>query len=88
MFAKVQIGKLTCGGKASREHSKQEESRGIITLACPLNPSVPPSINGIISSASVGIPSSSTWTLFINKALIHRRGSMESSPAIIIVKSS
>jgi hypothetical protein len=50
------------GGKESREHSKQEVILGIMTRACPLSPSVPPSIRGIIVLGS-GSPSSSYWTL-------------------------
>lgn len=39
-------------------HSKQAVKPGRIARACPLNPSVPPSIMGLMVS-SLGVPSSS-----------------------------
>jgi len=48
MFRIVHAGKVFCTlGKNMAEHSKQEVDRGMKIRDCPLNPSVPPSINGI-----------------------------------------
>ena len=56
--ASVQSGNLTCGGKSHRVHSKHGVKPGIMTRACPLKPSVPPSTNGLIVARS-GLPSES-----------------------------
>ena len=56
--ASVHRGNLTWGGKSHSVHSKQGVMPGYITLACPLNPSVPPSIMGLIR-IWLGDPSSS-----------------------------
>lgn len=52
------MGKARCGGKASREHSKQLVILGRISRACPFQPSVPPSTMGISERGS-RLPSSS-----------------------------
>lgn len=54
--ASVQRGNFTCGGKSHRVHSKQGVKPGMITRACPLKPSVPPSTNGLMVERS-GLPS-------------------------------
>eukprot|EP00282_Hemiselmis_andersenii_P036013 CAMPEP_0169437234 /NCGR_PEP_ID=MMETSP1042-20121227/6023_1 /TAXON_ID=464988 /ORGANISM="Hemiselmis andersenii, Strain CCMP1180" /LENGTH=149 /DNA_ID=CAMNT_0009548001 /DNA_START=374 /DNA_END=819 /DNA_ORIENTATION=- len=46
--ARVHMGKLTCGGKRGRMHSKQGVVPGDMTLTCPLTPSVPPSTTGML----------------------------------------
>jgi len=52
--ARVHSGNLVCGGNSQSVHSKQGVKPGMMTLACPLKPSVPPSIIGftVIWSAS------------------------------------
>ena len=57
----VHIGYPVGGGNDPKLHSKQPVLNGIITLACPLNPSVPPSISGLYVSG-IGFPSSSNST--------------------------
>lgn len=47
VFAIVQSGKLTCGGKRFNVHSMHAVIPGKITRQLPLKPSVPPSISGI-----------------------------------------
>ena len=54
--AKVHSGKVTWGGKSHSVQSKQGDLPGMMTLACPLNPSVPPSISGVTVS-SLTVPS-------------------------------
>lgn len=56
--ASVHSGNLTCGGKSHRVHSKHGVKPGMMTRACPLKPSVPPSTNGLIVARS-GLPSES-----------------------------
>ena len=46
--ANVHRGKFCCGGKSHIVHSKQGVTPGKMTLAWPLNPSVPPSTIGLI----------------------------------------
>lgn len=48
VLAIVHKGNVFCGGYKSRVHSMHALIPGKITLALPLNPSVPPSTNGII----------------------------------------
>lgn len=55
--ASVQSGKFVCGGNNHMVHWKQGVTPGKTTLACPLNPSVPPSTIGFIVLWS-GLPSS------------------------------
>ena len=49
------------GANASREHSKQDVMRGNMRRDWPENPSVPPSMSGMIVSG-IGSPSSSNST--------------------------
>lgn len=56
--ARVHRGKVTCGGNSHNVQWKQGVTPGIMTLACPLKPSVPPSTMGLIVAKS-GEPSSS-----------------------------
>lgn len=56
--ARVHKGNFTCGGKSHIVHSKQGVTPGIIILAWPLNPSVPPSTIGLMDS-SCGLSSES-----------------------------
>lgn len=46
----VHIGYPVAGGKEPKLHSKHPVLNGIITLAYPLKPSVPPSIKGLCVS--------------------------------------
>jgi hypothetical protein len=48
--ASVHSGNVTCGGKSQSVQSKHGDWPGKMTLACPLKPSVPPSIKGFIVS--------------------------------------
>lgn len=50
--ANVHKGNFVCGGKSQSVHSKQGVKPGRITLAWPLNPSVPPSIIGLMVVSS------------------------------------
>lgn len=61
--ANVHKGNLVCGGNSHSVHSKHGVTPGSMTRAWPLNPSVPPSIKGLIVDIS-GLPSSSNsaWT--------------------------
>src|SRR3989338_5591609 len=45
--ATVQIAKLICGGNSSNRHSTHGVSPGTNTLACPFQPSTPPSTHGM-----------------------------------------
>ncbi len=45
--ARVHSGNLVCGGNSQSVQSKQGVKPGMMTLAWPLNPSVPPSIMGL-----------------------------------------
>ena len=54
--ARVHSGNLTCGGKSHNVHSKHGVKPGMMTRACPLKPSVPPSTKGLIVAMS-GLPS-------------------------------
>ena len=56
--ASVHSGYLVCGGKSHMVHWKQGVTPGKMTLAWPFQPSVPPSINGLIVDWS-GVPSAS-----------------------------
>ena len=78
----VHMGNVTRGGKRSSVHSKHAVSRGRITRAWPLKPSVPPSMMGITVVMSTS-PCSSYSTSSATVALIHRRASTESSPQMI-----
>lgn len=49
--ANVHNGNLTCGGNSQMVHSKHGVIPGIIILAWPLNPSVPPSTIGLTVSS-------------------------------------
>ncbi len=75
------MGKFFCGGKVSMAHSKQAERRGRMTLAWPRQPSVPPSIIGIIVSTT-GCSFSSSSTRLISVVFSQRRASIESRPEI------
>lgn len=63
---------LTCGGNKSNVHSIQPVNPCIITRALPLNPSVPPSISGMIE---LGITwfSSSYWSMLTYENLLADR---------------
>ena len=50
--ARVHKGNFTWGGKSQMVHSKHGVTPGMITLAWPLKPSVPPSTIGLIVSSS------------------------------------
>jgi len=50
--ASVHNGNFTCGGKSQMLHSKHGVVPGIITLAWPLKPSVPPSTIGLMVSGT------------------------------------
>ena len=56
--ARVQRGNLVCGGNSQSVQSKQGVSPGMITRACPLRPSVPPSTMTLKLEGS-GLPLSS-----------------------------
>ena len=67
--ARVQRGNLVCGGNSQSVQSKQGVSPGMMTRACPLSPSVPPSTM-TLKLAGSGLPSSpysatdaATWLL-------------------------
>mmetsp|Transcript_17955 Transcript_17955/g.36472 ORF Transcript_17955/g.36472 Transcript_17955/m.36472 type:complete len:214 (-) Transcript_17955:516-1157(-) len=83
--AMVHMGKVFWGGKASREHSKQDVILGMMTRAWPRKPSVPPSMMGMIVSGS-GSPSSSTATRETIMALSQRRASTLSRPEMMTLK--
>lgn len=85
--AMVHSGNSRCGGKASSEHSKQLVRRGRITRAWPLNPSVPPSMNGMIVVQSSLPESPSGSTRLTSIELSHRRASMLSRPEMITENS-
>ena len=55
--ARVQRGNLVCGGNSQSVQSKQGVSPGMMTRACPLSPSVPPSTM-TLKLAGSGLPSS------------------------------
>jgi len=63
--ARVHKGNFTWGGKSHMVHSKHGVIPGIITLAWPLKPSVPPSTIGLIVS-SRGL-SSESYSMFISQ---------------------
>ena len=79
----VHIGNPVGGGKEPRLHSKHPVLKGRMTLAWPLNPSVPPSIIALCVEGS-GLPSSSNLTIECNIEFIHLLASMLSKPAMTI----
>lgn len=78
----VHIGYPVWGGRDPRLHSKQPVLYGMITLAYPLNPSVPPSMNAFWVLGSK-FPSASNSTKLCTIEFIQRLASILSSPAII-----
>jgi len=77
------MGKFFCGGKVSMAHSKQADRRGRITRAWPRQPSVPPSIMGMMVSTT-GCSFSSSSTRLISVLFSQRRASIESRPEMTI----
>jgi len=79
----VHMGNPVGGGSEPNEHSKHPVLNGTMTLAWPLNPSVPPSINGLCVSG-FGYPLSSNSTRLWSIEFNHLLASMLSRPAITI----
>lgn len=65
----VQSGKVFCGGYKSKVHSIQALMPGRMTLALPLNPSVPPSTRGITLLWSK-LPKNMGIIIFIHQFII------------------
>mmetsp|Transcript_14221 Transcript_14221/g.59902 ORF Transcript_14221/g.59902 Transcript_14221/m.59902 type:complete len:213 (+) Transcript_14221:420-1058(+) len=80
--AKVHSGNATCGGKSHDVHSKHGVTPGNNTRAWPLNPSVPPSIIGLIDAGST-LPSLSKAMNEHATLLTYALASMESNPRTI-----
>ena len=83
--ASVHSGYVVCGGNSHSVHSKQGVMPGTMTRTWPRNPSVPPSIRGVMVEGS-GVPPSPNTRREQATAFMWRLASRESRPSTMMWK--